>query len=99
MPGMAVVLAVAGMTGVAAADVTDGTYTQGNVRTGAGVRMVVKAGRSAVRVVRLREHCRYGDRAFTEWIKFVRGTYDIASTTRPNQCKGSKTYRATPAGR
>ena len=137
-------LATLGTAAVAAAAVTDGTYTQGNVKTGAAVRMVVKDGRFAIKVARLREHCRYGDRDFTEWIKFVEGSkaklggpvnedgsfsglyassagrfkasglisgtsatikvvesgaYNFASTTHPNQCKGSKTYQATLAGR
>jgi hypothetical protein len=81
---MAVAVLACSATGAAAA-VTDGTYTQGNVKTGAGIRMVVKDGRFTVKVVRFRETSHYGDRNFTEYFTFKTGSAArLGGTVKPD---------------
>src|SRR3954469_2113457 len=71
---ISVLVVLAGTAAVAAAAPGATTYTQGNIKTGSGVRMTVKDGRFAIQVVRFREHCRYGDRDFTEYFTFKAGS-------------------------
>ena len=72
------ILAMLTFTATAAAAVTDGTYTQGNStgssKGGAGVKMVVTGGKFAIKVLRYRDTCRYGDKVSREWLTFKSGT-------------------------
>src|SRR4051794_2356377 len=69
MRGVSVFAAMAATAAVAVA-ASSQTYVQGNTRTGSGVRMSVAAGKFAIKIARFREHCRYGDRDFSEWVAF-----------------------------
>ena len=53
---------------------TDGTYTQGNTKKGAGVRMLVVSNTFAIKVIRFREKCTYGSDTFHDYFKFFSGT-------------------------
>jgi len=59
---------------VAAVAATDGTYVQGNTKTGSGVRMTVSSDRFAIKIVRFRETCRYGTKVIHEYFTFQAGT-------------------------
>src|SRR4051794_13334661 len=53
---------------------TDGTYSQGNTKTGAGVRMKVANGTFSIKIVRFAETCHYGGKTIHEPFTFKSGS-------------------------
>jgi hypothetical protein len=68
----AVVLVACGVA-VAASSFETGNYKVGNPKTGGGLRMHIGASRFSVKVIRYLEQCRYGNRAFNEYVAFRSG--------------------------
>jgi hypothetical protein len=65
-------LASAATTAAAAAN--DGTYSQGNTKTGSGVKMTVSGDRFSIKIVRFPETCHYGAKTIHEYFTFKSGT-------------------------
>src|SRR3954452_11558433 len=68
------VAAMALLGATAAGAAVSGTYTQGNTKTGSGVRMTVSGSSFSVKIVRFPETCRYGGKTIHEYFTFKSGT-------------------------